>query len=66
MGLPTPRKKLGEGWLKQKKKKCMWAHWKMVSKALRKNFERIKEKERSHKVRVYKAFIHKSSDKLYL
>lgn len=50
----------------EKKKKCMWAHWKMVSKALRKNFERIKEKERSHKVRVYKAYIHKSSDKLYL
>lgn len=44
----------------------MWAHGKMVNKALRKNFERIKEKEISHKVRIYKAFIHKSSDKLYL
>lgn len=46
-----------EGWLKTSEG--------MVGK-LGKDFERIKEKEISHKIRVYKPFIHKASGKFLI
>jgi hypothetical protein len=47
--------------------KCIWAHHRgSIGKLLGKDSERIKEKEENHKIRVYKAFIQKASDKFFI